>query len=86
MDNKKAAIATSAGTAVVLAAKTAALKGPVANLGGYATAQMLAAGTGLAGKGLSVAIATVGGPVVAGAGFCALIGGATFGILSIFKK
>jgi len=67
-------LAASAGTGVGLAGATAALTGPTANLGGYAVAQMVAGSVGLGGPALSTAIATVGGPVVAGAALAAGVG------------
>lgn len=62
------------GTAAGFVAATAGLSGPVANLGGYAVAQALAGSVGLGGPALSAAIATIGGPVVAGAAVAVGVG------------
>lgn len=68
----KAALAagatTSAATTGTFIAVTASLSGPAANLGGYATAQIVVGSTvsSLAGPALATVISTVGGPVVAG--------------------
>lgn len=77
MSKNKARVAglvASAGTGAGLAGATAALSGPVANLGGYAVAQIAAGSVGLGGPALSTAIAAVGGPVVAGAAVAAGVG------------
>ena len=50
-----------------LTVTTATLSAPTANLGGYATAQIVAGKVGMGGgPALSVAIKAVGGPLVAG--------------------
>lgn len=67
-------VVAGAGTGASLVGATAALTGPVANLGGYAVAQMLAGSVGLGGPALSVGIAAIGGPVVAGAAAAAGVG------------
>lgn len=59
-------IACGSGTAGIMVGTTAALSPPLANLGGYATAQILAPSF-MAGPAMSSAIATVGGPLIAGA-------------------
>lgn len=58
-----AGAAGSAATAGTCIGVTASLTGPVAHLGGYATAQLILGG----GPALSTGIAAVGGPVIAGA-------------------
>lgn len=73
-----AGLVAGAGTGAGLAGATAALSGPVANLGGYAVAQMLAGSVGLGGPALSVGLAAVGGPVVAGAAVAAGVGYGTY--------
>jgi hypothetical protein len=71
----------SAVTAGTLAGITASLSGSVANLGGYATAQIVAASVGIGGgPALSVGIAAVGGPLVAGAIVTAGVGVAAAGL------
>jgi|FLYL01.1.fsa_nt_gi hypothetical protein len=55
--------AGSAATAGTCIAVTTSLTGPIAHLGGYATAQIILGG----GPALSTGIATIGGPIVAGA-------------------
>ena len=59
---------TAAGTtAGTLTCITASISGPAANLGGYATAQVVASAIGVSGgPALSAGIAAVGGPLVAG--------------------
>jgi hypothetical protein len=61
-----AGLVEGGGTGARLVAATAALSGAVANLGGYAVAQMVAGSVGLGGPALSLGIAAVGGPVVEG--------------------
>jgi hypothetical protein len=59
----------AAGTAGTLGGITAGLTAPLANLGGYATAQVVAGAVGAGGgPALSAGIAAIGGPMVA-AGF-----------------
>ncbi len=74
--------AATAGTCVAV---TASLSGPIANLGGYATAQLLIGG----GPALSTAIATVG-PVAAGAlastGVGIAIVGLEYGGYHLYKR
>ena len=65
-----------------LVGATAALSGPAANLGGYAVAQMVAGSVGLGGPALSVGIAAVGGPFVAGA---AAVAGVGYGAYRVAK-
>lgn len=67
-------LVAAGGTGASLVGATAALSGPVANLGGYAVAQMVAGSVGLGGPALSVGIAAVGGPVVVGAALAAGVG------------
>ena len=69
-----AGLAAGAGTGAGLVGATAALTGPAANLGGYAVAQVVAGSVGLGGPALSMGIAAVGGPVVAGAAVAAGVG------------
>lgn len=76
MSNKAIVAGTAAATATgsSMVAATAALTGPVANLGGYAVAQMAAGSIGLGGPALSAGIAAVGGPVVVGVALTAGVG------------
>jgi hypothetical protein len=87
----KAGLAASGVTGVVLTGITATLSGPAANLGGYATAQIVASALGLGalgigGPALSVVIAAVGGPVVAGGLAVAAVGGTVYGGAKLVKK
>lgn len=78
------------GTATALIAKTATLAHPVANFGGYATAQTVAKGinaltskiglTVPTGPALSKAISSIGGPKVAAAGVAIGVGIAAAGL------
>jgi hypothetical protein len=92
-DRRRAAavggVVGATGTGSTLVGITAGLSGPAANLGGYATAQIVASGVGagsigIGGPALATAVAFVGGPIVAGAiltvGVGAAIGGAVYGI------
>jgi hypothetical protein len=72
--NKEAFTVGTVGTGVGLAAKTAALTGPAANLGGYAVAQSLGSAVGIAGPALSTGIAAVGGPIVVGVALAVGVG------------
>lgn len=60
-----AGVTGGVGTGSAIAITTAGLSGPAANLGVYAAAQTLLAGTGLGGAALATGIAAVGGPIVA---------------------
>jgi hypothetical protein len=71
-------LVAGAGTGAGLVGATAALSGPAANLGGYAVAQMVAGSVGLGGPALSMGIAAVGGPFVAGAVLAAGVGYGTY--------
>jgi hypothetical protein len=59
-----AGTAAATATGGTMAAATVTLSGPVANLGGYAVAQIAAGSIGLGGPALSAGIAALGGPVV----------------------
>jgi hypothetical protein len=86
---KKAAcvgVAGSAATGGTLIGMTASLSGPAANLGGYAVAQSLLAGSGFAGPALATTIATLGGPVVAGGLVVAGVGGLLYGGCKLIGK
>jgi hypothetical protein len=78
----------TAGTAAVLISATAALSRPAANLGGYIVAQKVGATVGVTGPLLSIGIAAVGGPMVAGAvisvGLGFIIGGLIFVLCGLF--
>lgn len=87
------ATVAGAGTGGTLIGITAGLSGPVANLGGYATAQIVASAIGggslgVGGPALAVGVALVGGPVVAGAivtvAAAGLVGGAVLGVRRLF--
>lgn len=78
------------GSATTMTGITAGLSAPLANLGGYATAQVIASSIGVGGgPALSAGIAAVGGPIVAGAlastGVGILVAGAGFGIYKLVK-
>ena len=79
---KIAGLVAGGGTGASLVGATAALSGPAANLGGYAVAQMVAGSVGLGGPALSVGIAAMGGPVVAGA---AVAAGVSYGAYRVAK-
>ena len=84
MSNHKAKIAglvAGGGTGASLIGATAALWGPAANFGGDAVAQMVAGSVGLRGPALSVGIAAMGGPLVAGAAAA----GVGYGAYSVTK-
>jgi hypothetical protein len=74
--------ASAAGTGGTLVGITAGLSGPAANLGGYATAQIVAGSVApiLAGPGLTTSIAVLGGPLVAGGLVIAGVGALGYGI------
>ncbi len=79
------------GSAATMTGITAGLSGPVANLGGYATAQIVASSIGVGGgPALSVGIAAIGGPIVAGAlaatGVGLLAAGAGYGIFKLVQS
>ena len=83
----------AAGTGGTLVGITAGLSGPAANLGGYATAQIVASAVGggsmgVGGPALAAAVAAVGGPVIAGTiavvAVGAVIGGAAYGLGRLF--
>lgn len=77
-----AGCAASAASGGAMLGATAALSGPVANLGGYAVAQMVAGSVGLGGPALSVGIAAVGGPVVVGVAAAGAVGYAAYALAS----
>jgi len=74
---------------------TSSLTPPLANLGGYATAQIVAGGMGtctgisIGGPALSSAISAIGGPIVAGTilsgGGALVTAGATFIGYKVFR-
>lgn len=85
MKNKKSKVAgviAAGSTGAGLMGATATLSGPVANLGGYATAQIIAGSFGMGGPALSAGIAAVGGPVVVGA---AVATGVGVGVYSVAR-
>lgn len=82
---KRNGIIAGAATGAHLVGSTAALTGSAANLGGYITAQTVASSLGLtAGPALSVGIAAIGGPVVAGALAVAGVGAGVALLSSLF--
>jgi len=94
MSEKKAAVigggVGGVATGGTLVGTTAALSGPAANLGGYATAQILGSSLGLGGPSLSTAIAALGGPAVVGTvatgGLALVAAGVGWAGYKIFKK
>lgn len=92
--NKQAAVvgAGAAGaTGATLTAITAGLSGPAANLGGYATAQIVASATGassigLCGPALATIISTVGGPAVFGIAVAGGVGLLAVGGFKLIKR
>ncbi len=68
------------GTGVSLVGATTMLSAPTANLGGYAVAQTIAGSVGFGGPGLSIGLAAIGGPAVAGAALAAGVGCCAYSI------
>lgn len=92
---RKKAVVAGVGAASVtgggLVAVTAGLSGPAANLGGYATAQILASASGastlgIGGPALATAIAALGGPITAGIALAGGVGLLTFGSVKLIKR
>lgn len=92
--SKKAAAAGVGAAGVTgggLVAVTAGLSGPAANLGGYATAQIVASASGasalgIGGPALTTAIAAMGGPITAGIVFSGGVGFLTYGSIKLIKR
>ena len=77
-------------TASGLIGITAGLSAPLANLGGYATAQIIAGTIGVGGgPALATGIAAIGGPMVAASlatgGIALVVGVCGYGIYKLFK-
>ena len=83
-----AGIVSASATGGSLVGYTAALSGPAANLGGYATAQVVASTLPLVSGGptLAVGIATLGGPVTAGVLLCVGVGVTVYGGCKLISK
>lgn len=78
---------TTAVTGTTLTAITATLGAPTANLGGYATAQIVASSLfGTGGPWLASAIATAGGPVTVTVLVSIGLGGAAWGGVKLFGR
>ena len=85
-DETKAGLIATGGAGAGLVGTTATLSAPTMNLGGYATAQIVASKVGLGGPWLSVAIKSVGGPMLAGSVASLGVGFATWGVWKLGRE
>jgi len=83
-----AGIVSASATGGSLIGYTVALTGPAANLGGYATAQVVASSLPLVsgGPALSLAVAALGGPATAGVLLCVGVGATVYGGCKLINK
>jgi hypothetical protein len=77
---KLVGLVAGGGTGMGLVGATTMLSAPTANLGGYAVAQIIAGSFGVGGPTLSVGLAAIGGPAVAGAVLAAGVGYGAYSI------
>lgn len=86
-----AGIGVAGATTAGLTTITTGLSAPAANLGGYATAQIVASASGastlgIGGPALTTAIAAMGGPIIAGLALAGGLGLLTYGGLRLIRR
>jgi hypothetical protein len=83
-----AGVGAAGATGGTLVAITSGLAGPAANLGGYATAQIVAStlAPSLAGPALATGISIIGGPVIAGGALAIGVGAAAYGCCKVVSR